>query len=49
MDPVKVALALLGLVIDLIGPDKAKALLSQEAINRANATADTIELARGLK
>jgi hypothetical protein len=49
MDPVTVAVALLRLVLELVGHEQAKALLSQEAINRANAEADAIEAARGLK
>jgi hypothetical protein len=49
MDPVSVAVALLKLVLALVGVEKAKALLDQEAINRANAAADAIEDARGLQ
>ena len=48
MDPVTVALELIRLIIGLVGADKAKALLDQEAIDRANASADAIERARGL-
>lgn len=49
MDPVTVAVALVKLVLELVGHEQAKALLSQEAINRANSEADAIEEARGLK
>ncbi len=48
MDPVTIALALIKLVVELVGQEKASELVSQEAINRANAAADAIEAARGL-
>lgn len=49
MDPELIVLALLKLILELVPEDKAKALLSQEAINRANAAADAIAAARGLE
>ncbi len=49
MDPETVAFALIKLILDLVGAEQAKALLTQEAINRANAEADAIEVARGLR
>ncbi len=48
MDPVTIAVALVKLIIELVGQEKASELVSQEAINRANAAADAIEAARGL-
>ncbi len=42
------AAALIRLVIELVGADKASEVLSQEAINRANLEADLVEAARGL-
>lgn len=45
---VELALALLRIVLELVGQEKASELLSQEAINRANAAADAVEAARGL-
>jgi hypothetical protein len=48
VDPATVALILLRVVLELVDHEQAKALLSQEAINRANAEADAIEAARGL-
>lgn len=44
----EVAIILVQALLKLLGPDKAKALLDQEAINRANAIADAVEDARGL-
>ncbi len=49
MDPATVAIALMKLVLELVGHETAKALLSQEAINGANAAADALEKARGLE
>lgn len=49
MDPELIVLTLIKLAIDLVGAERAKALLSQEAINRANAEADAVETARGLR
>ncbi len=49
MDPVTIAVALVKLLIELVGHEKASELVSQEAINRANAAADAIEAARGLQ
>lgn len=49
MPAADIAVILLKLVLELVGHEQAKALLSQEAINRANAEADAIEAARGLK
>jgi len=49
VDPATIAVALLKLVLELVGHEQAKALLSQEAINRANLEADAIEAYRGLK
>ncbi len=49
MTPVDIAAALIKLVLELVGESQAKALLTQEGINRANAVADAIEAARGLE
>ena len=49
MDTESIVIALIKLILQLVGQEQAKALLSQEAINRANAAADAIEAARGLK
>ena len=49
MDPVSLALSLIKRVIERVGAEQAKTLLSQEAINRANAEADAVEAARGLQ
>lgn len=48
MEPLEIAVGLIQIVLKLIGVEKAKALLDQEAINRANAAADALEVARGL-
>lgn len=39
-------LSLLSIVLDAIGHEKAQALLSQEAMRRANAAADAVAAAR---
>lgn len=45
----QIAAILINLVLQLIGHDKAsEMLLTQDAINRANAEADAVERARGL-
>lgn len=49
MSPEAFVILLVRLLLDLVGEEKAKALLSQEAINRANAAADALEAARGLE
>jgi hypothetical protein len=43
MNPVEIALKLLGLVLDLVPRDVAEDLLSKEAIRRQNAIADAAE------
>ncbi len=48
MEAADVAFILVKLILDLVGAEQAKALLTQEAVNRANAEADAVEAARGL-
>lgn len=49
MNPVEIALKLLGLVLDLVPRDVAEKLLTEEAIRRQNAIADAAEAAKGLR
>lgn len=49
MTPAEVAAMLIELVIKLVGAEAAKQQLDKAAIARANAVADTVEEARGLK
>lgn len=46
---VELAVGLVRLLVALVGHEKASELLSQEAINRANAAADAVEASRGLE
>ncbi len=48
MNPVDLAVALIQLVIQLVGHEKASELVSREAELAANAAADAIVAARGL-
>lgn len=48
MSPLDIAAVLVRLLLDLVGKEKASEVLSQAAIDRANAEADAVEAARGL-
>lgn len=46
MDVIDVVRKLIGLILDLVPHDVAKQLLTDEAVRRANAIADTAEAAK---
>ncbi len=48
MNPLQVAMALVQLIVDLVGHEKASELVSAEARKRANDAADAVAAARGL-
>ena len=46
MNPVEIVIRLIGLIVDLVGPEKAQLLVSEETQRRANAAADAVATAR---